>query len=348
MILRQKILIRMNAFMTAMIAALLLFIQAMSHIAHADEPLVLREQVEVYGDIVTLGDLFENAGDESGVAVFRSPELGTNGVVAAKRVAAAASQHGKQWNNPGGIRKVVVTRPGRLVTLDEIRGVLSKHVARDDEKWSVTFSRNAQPFYIDERITGPFTIKRMNLQSVSGAFRAVVTVENAPYPVKDKTFTGRAFPSVKAIVPSRVIERGATLTKDDVQVVDLPRSRVSSSAIEDIEAAVGMAARQRLVIGRPIRRNDLEHPKLVKRNSLVTITYQVPGMLLKAKGRALADAARGQAVQVVNLQSKRTIEAQVTGTATVSVTGLRITTPAKRTASHEDTNASASGSFFVR
>lgn len=338
------------AIITVIAATLLLAFQAMPHLAQAGEPLVLREQVEVFGDIVTLGDLFENAGDESSVAVFRSPELGTNGVVAARRVAAAASQHGKQWPNPGGIRKVVVTRPGRLVTLDEIREVLSKHFVRDDEKWSVTFGRNAQPFHIDERITGPITIKRAHLQSTSGAFRAVVTVENAPHPIKDKTFTGRAFPSVEAIVPTRVIERGAALTKDDVQVVELPRSRVSSSAIEDVEAAVGMAARQRLVMGRPIRRNDLEHPKLVTRNSIVTITYQVPGMVLKAKGRALADASRGQAVQVVNLQSKRTVEAEVTGTATVSVTGLRLTpqAPAKQTASREDTKAAGQGSFFVR
>lgn len=331
-------------------SALCLALLVSGPMARAGEPLVLREQVEVFNDIVTLGDLFENAGGESGVAVFRSPELGTSGIVAAKRVASAASQHGLEWSNPGGINKVVVKRPGRLITLDEVRNVLSRHVARDDEKWSVSFRRNAKPFYIDQRITGPISVKQVNLQSSSGVFRAVVTVENSPFPVREKTFTGRAFPSIEAIVPARVIERGATITRDDLQVVDLPQSRVSTSAVEDLEAAIGMAARQRLVVGRPIRRGDLEHPKLVKRNSLVTITYKIPGMVLKAKGRALADAARGQSVQIVNLQSKRTIEAQVTGTATVSVSGLQIgsRTPVRRTTVSQNKKAAGQGSFFVR
>jgi len=317
---------------------------------HAGEPLVLREQIEVASDIVTLGDLFENAHDERSVAVFRSPELGTTGIVAAKRIVNAASQHGREWQNPGGILKVVVKRPGRLVTLDEVRAVIGKHAAKDDEKWSVSFGRNARPFHIDHRVTGTLSVKQMNLQSTSGSFRAVVTVEDSPFPVQDKTFTGRAFQSVETIVPARLIERGATITKDDLKVVDLPQSRVSTSAIEDIEAAVGMAARQRLIIDRPIRRGDLEHPKLVKRNSLVTITYQVPGMVLKAKGRALGDAARGQSVQIVNLQSKRTIEAEVTGTSTVSVSGLQLTPPAlsKRTAESRDKGATGPNSFYVR
>lgn len=332
------------------VSAICIALQGWLSVARADEPLVLREQIQVFSDIVSLGDLFENAGDSSGVAVFRSPELGTSGIVAAKRVATAATQQGKEWNNPGGILKVVVKRPGRLITLKEIRDVISQNAARDDEKWSVSFNRNARPFYIDQRVTGSISIKQMNLQSASGVFRAVVTVEDAPFPVQEKIFTGRAFPSIEAIVPARVIERGTTITEDDLKVVDMPRSRVSTSAVEDMEAAVGMAARQRLIVGRPIRRGDLERPKLVKRNSLVTITYKVPGMVLKAKGRALSDAAKGQSVQIVNLQSKRTVEAQVTGTATVSVSGLQITpaSPAKRTAVSQNKSGAGQGSFFVR
>lgn len=335
---------------TLAVAAICLVLQGQGALLHAVEPLVLREQIQVASDIVTLGDLFDNAGEESAVAVFRSPELGTSGVVAAKRVAAAASQHGREWPNPGGILKVVVKRPGRFVTLDEVRDVISKHAARDDEKWSVTFGRNARAFYIDHRITEPLSVKQVNLQSASGSFRAVVTVENQSYPVQDKTFTGRAFPSVETVVPARLIERGATITQDDLKIVDLPQSSVSTSAIENLEAAVGMAARQRLVVGRPIRRGDLEHPKLVKRNSLVTITYRVPGMVLKAKGRALADAARGQSVQIVNLQSQRTIEAEVTATGTVSVSGVQLSSPvpAKRTAVSQAKGQTGKNSFFVR
>jgi len=333
-------------FCLAVIAAIIL----PAGFARAGDALVLREQVEVFGDIVTLGDLFENAGDQQGTAVFRSPELGTSGIVAALRVASAAGKHGLQWNNPGGIQEVVVKRPGRQVTLDEMREAIGQHASDGDQEWSVSLSRGTKPYYIDSRIEGSLTVKQLDVQGSRGAFRAVLAVENPSYPVPDKVVTGRTYPSVEAIVPARAIERGATIREDDLKRISLPRTQVSSSAIEDMETAIGMAARHRLIVDRPIRRGDLEYPKLVKRNSFVTITYAVPGMILKAKGKALDDAARGQSVRIVNLQSNRTIEAEVTGTGTVSVSGLQPVPPRnrRRTAVSQNRRATGKSPHVVR
>jgi flagella basal body P-ring formation protein FlgA len=172
-------------------------------------------------------------------------------------------------------------------------------------------------------------VKHFDLQQGNGRFRAVVSVANAGFPVQDKIYTGQAYPSVAAIVPARAIERGATIVPEDLTAVRLPRSRVSVSAIEQAETAIGMAAKQRLIAGRPIRRGELEPPRLVERNGLVTIVYKSPGMVLRTKGRALADASLGQSVAIVNLQSKRTIEAEVTGTGLVSVSALPSPGPAR-------------------
>ena len=86
---------------------------------------------------------------------------------------------------------------------------------------------------------------------------------------------------------------------------------------------VGMAAKKQLVPGRAIMRSDIEPPKLVKRNGMVTIVYKTNGMVLKTMGRALGDAARGETVSIRNIQSKRTIEAEVTAAGTVSVSASR-------------------------
>lgn len=298
------------------------------HARAGGEP-VLREQITVYGDLVTLGDMFDNAGETSGTAVFRSPELGTTGVVAATRVAAAARQHGIEWRNPGGIDEVVVNRPGRLVPLEKVEEIIGERAGDREDSWTVSFDRGARAFHIDPRVEGPVTVKHLELHPRSGRFRAVISVDNPPYPVQDKVYTGRAYPSVEAIVPAREIERGATIVEEDLEVVQLPRSQVSNSALERVEAAVGMAARRRLPLGRAIRRGDLEYPKLVKRNSLVTLVYRSPGLVLKAKGRALDDGAKGQTVQIVNLQSKRTVEAQVTGAGMASVSALQPALPAR-------------------
>jgi flagella basal body P-ring formation protein FlgA len=328
-----------------------LVIVAYTDVTLAQNEPVLREQIKVFNDLVTLGDLFENAGEASAAPVFRAPELGTNGVVAANRVAASASQHGLEWRNPGGISKVAVQRPGRLITLDEVRDLIGKHAGGDDEAWSVDLSRGSKSFHIDPRVKAPLTIKHIDLQSRTGKFRAVMSFDGADQRVRDKTFTGRAYPSLEVIVPARTIERGATIVESDLKIIRIARSRVARSTIEDMETAIGMAARQRLSMGRPVRRTDIEFPKLVQRNSLVTIVYRVPGMVLKSKGKALADASKGQMVSILNLQSKRTLEGKVTGTGMVSVSDqpeFNRPEPSRRTARKAASSRAGRNSFVIR
>jgi len=282
----------------------------------------LREQIKVYAALVTLGDLFENTQDMSAIPVFRSPELGTSGVVSIARVEDAARQNGLDWRKSGNIAEVEVLRPGRLISLDEIRQLIGEKSAGGDETWTVSLSRRAKPFHIDPRITAPVNIKHFDLNPRTGKFRAVFSIPESQQPVRDKVFTGRAFPSVLAVVPARTIQRGSIIVAEDLKTMPLPRARVSASAIEDIETAIGMAARKRLIADRPVRTSDLETPTLVKRNDSVIIVYKTPGMTLKSKGRVLADGTRGQSVSVMNIQSKRTIEANVTGAGIVSVSSL--------------------------
>ncbi len=315
--------------------------------AQAQNDPVLREQIKVFSDLVTLGDLFENAGEVSGAPVFRAPELGTNGVVAAKRIAASAHQHGLTWSNPGGINKVKVQRPGRQISLDEVRELIGKHAGGNEEAWSVDLSRGAKPYYIDPRVKASLTIKHIDLQSRNGRFRAVLSIDDAEQTVPDKIFTGRAYASIDAVVPARTIERGATIVEDDLKMVRMPRSRIANAAIQDMETAIGMAARQRLIMGRPVRRSDIEHPKLVVRNAMVTIVYKVPGMVLKSKGKALAEGTKGQMVPVMNLRSKRTIEGLVTGHGQISLAIQQPVQPA-RTASKAARNKVGRNSNVIR
>lgn len=305
-----------NAATLLLVGALVFIFTAIS--AARAEPL-LREQIKVYSDVVTLGDMFENAGDAARAPVFRSPELGTHGVVGANRVMAAARHHGVEWRNPGGIAEVSVHRPSRIVTLDEVRDAISRHIGSDDGLWSVSFGRGAKDFHVDPRIKGAPGIKQLDLRRDTGRFRVVVSFGNAEYAALERTFTGRAFPSVEAIVPVAAIKRGETIRKEDLKIARLPRSRVSGPAYTDMANVVGLAAKKRLIPGRAIMRSDIEAPKLVKRNSLVTIVYKTNGMILKTTGRALGDAALGETVSVQNTQSKRTIEAEVTAAGTVSV-----------------------------
>jgi flagella basal body P-ring formation protein FlgA len=93
---------------------------------------------------------------------------------------------------------------------------------------------------------------------------------------------------------------------------------------------IGMALKRPLRPGQVLRQADLMKPELVTRNEMVTLVYQVPGISLTFRGRALESGAEGDVVSVANLQSKRTIHGTVTGQGLVTVTAA---TPRIATAS---------------
>jgi len=52
---------------------------------------------------------------------------------------------------------------------------------------------------------------------------------------------------------------------------------------------------------------------LIRRGDLVTLTYRTGALQLTARARATANAAEGEAIRLVNIDSDRTVEAVVTG-----------------------------------
>lgn len=313
-------------------------------------PPVLRDQVVVHGDLVTLGDIFENAGAAAKVAVFRAPDLGTQGVVAAARVAEAAERHGLAWNNPHSVPRITVSRPSRLVGHEEIAALLRNRIAAelgvtDPKALDVDLPRNLRPMHIDPQVTEPLVVKRLSLDPRSGSFHAVVGLQESNSDTPDQAYQGRATEMVEVAAPMRGIERGAVMADGDVTTMRIPRLQLSSDVIVDRAGLIGMAARRGLPPDRPVRRADIERPKLVERNAIVSIVYRVRGLVLRSSGRALGDGALGESVPVLNIQSKRTIYAQVAGPGEVSVSSERpeITPPASNHA-----NTAPGGRYLVR
>jgi flagella basal body P-ring formation protein FlgA len=69
-----------------------------------------------------------------------------------------------------------------------------------------------------------------------------------------------------------------------------------------------------------LRNSDLVKPDMVTRNESVTLVYEVPGIVLSARGKAMESGREGDTVNVMNVQTKRTIQGTVTGPGRVTVT----------------------------
>jgi flagella basal body P-ring formation protein FlgA len=84
---------------------------------------------------------------------------------------------------------------------------------------------------------------------------------------------------------------------------------------------VGLAARSNVRVGQGLRNSDLMKPEVVKKNEMVLLHYEVPGIVLSMRGQALESGTEGDLVNVLNIQSKRTIQGVVTGPGRVAIPG---------------------------
>ncbi len=152
----------------------------------------------------------------------------------------------------------------------------------------------------------------------TGRFRADFTAEDGTR----RTLHGKAEALVSVPVLARDIAMGEVIRAEDVTFRDMAASRVQRSFVTDTAALEGFAARRAMRAGDAVRMGDVQRPLIVKKGDLVTIVFEADGISLSARGRAMANGALGDVIQVVNVQSHRTIDAAVTGTGRVAVSIL--------------------------
>ena len=117
----------------------------------------------------------------------------------------------------------------------------------------------------------------------------------------------------EVVTLSHAIERGAPIRASDITVERRPRAEIGRDTIADRDAVIGMAARNQLRAGQPLRTTDLMKPELVARGAIVTLHYQIPGISLTVRGKAMEAGAEGDTISVLNETSKRTLQGVVVG-----------------------------------
>jgi flagellar basal body P-ring formation protein FlgA len=111
----------------------------------------------------------------------------------------------------------------------------------------------------------------------------------------------------ESVVATRTIRAKALVATEDLTLVsaELP------GALSDPSDAVGLEARVAIYAGKPVRPGDLGPPTLVERNQLVTLIYLSGGLAISTEARALARGAEGDAVRVMNLNSRNTVTGRI-------------------------------------
>lgn len=304
---------------------------------------VLKAQTTVSGPTVLVGDLVENAGAIAKVPIFRAPDLGFTGQVPAQAVAEAVRNRALVDIDMAGLSEVSVTRAARAIPAKDITDTIVRALAvqynlGNPSDITVTFDRDIQTMYVEPNALGQPRVGRINLDR-GGRFEATLEIPTGTTSQGLLRLAGRAQVTAEVVTVARMVERGVVLKESDVIVERRPRAEVGRDALTDRGLAVGLSLRIGVQPGHILRAADLVKPNTVQRNEIVTMIYEVPGVTLAVRGKAMEGGAEGDVISVLNEQSKRTLQGVIAGPGRVVISSPGSRIAANAAPSGENSNA---------
>jgi flagella basal body P-ring formation protein FlgA len=284
-------------------------------------PARLKSEVTVSSEIVRIGDLVENAGAVANTPIFRAPDLGQTGAVPARAVFDAVRPYGLIGVDARGLSEVAVTHASRTMSADGIeQRIVATLAARygigKPESLKVTFDQAVRPIEMALTSAAEPTLARVSYDKSGGRFD--VTFELASTRAQWR-YTGTAVETVEAAVATRALTRGDLIRHADISIERRPRSEFGSEPPASAAEVVGLAVRGNVRTGQGLRASELMKPEVVKKNEMVLLHYEVPGIVLTMRGQALESGTEGDLVNDLNIQSKRTVQGVVSGPGRVAI-----------------------------
>lgn len=288
---------------------------------------MLKPAVTLDAEFVRVTDLFDDVGPTSDAIVMRAPQPGRRYVLDANWLIEAARAHGVDWRPTSRFDRIVVERVGRIIARADLIAALREALVREGASDSMHIELSGRVGDLAVSLQAPPTIDIQSLafDRSSGRFSALA-LAGAGHPSAQRLpLSGRATATRQIPVLRRPIQIGEIIRRDDVDIVDMREESLVADSLVDANRLIGQSARRVLRSGVALREGDVRAPLLVTRNGLVTIVLRSGAMTLTAQGRAVDDGARGDTIRVMNVQTKKTIEAEVTGADTVTMpTGNRV------------------------
>jgi flagellar basal body P-ring formation protein FlgA len=218
---------------------------------------------------------------------------------------------------------VIVTRASRPISAQEISASIAHALAGQygfgtAHNIMVNFDRDVRTLQVEPDAVGALQVTAISYDPRTTRFDVTFDLPSSVELRRQAArYSGTALATVDAVAVERTIEHGEVLKASDLTTVRRPKTE--GTALSDLNAVVGLAARHQLHPGQPLSTADVMKPEIVVRNDTVTIVYQVPGVTLTLRGQAQDNGALGDTIAVLNVDSKRVVQAVISGPDRVTI-----------------------------
>lgn len=281
---------------------------------------VLKAEVSVNRPIVTVGDMFEDAGILAETALFRAPAPGTTGTVSLEAVRDAAARAGLTDYVTNGVLAVRVERRAAVIDTTEltnlIEGDLSfRGLLPAGAQVEARFDGGALSFNAED-VAVPVTLTTLRWQPGSRAFAARFSIAGIDKPVD---VTGTIDLMVEVPHLAATLKAGTVLTAADIEMKRVPLDYADRNGVDTAEDLIGKELKRSGRAGLMLKAADVMERLTVRRNTQVTVLLKTGPMTLTVVGQSLGDASAGQPVQVMNTVTKKILNGVAMADGTVAI-----------------------------
>jgi flagella basal body P-ring formation protein FlgA len=276
--------------------------------------------VEIDGNSVRLGEIFDDAGLAAKEIVLSAPKPGETKVLSAADLSDLATHYGLTWRPRFSDESVTLHRRAVEVGTAELHSALQRAIAERLPNEDFELELASRDVLLLAPIDAPLGAKVIDLR-LDGSqeqFSALVAAADSPEAERTR-ITGRIYRTEAVPVPARQIAPGATIRADNITFHPMRRDRLAGDIARDLNLVVGKQARRGLKEAAPIRLTDLATPVMIEKGAIVRMIYNGHGINLTALGHALEKGSAGDAIRVLNPQSKAVVQGTVTEINTVTV-----------------------------
>lgn len=266
----------------------------------------LKGDITVNKAIVTIGDMFDDAGNLAETGIFMAPAPGTTGVVPLADLTRAATLAGLTEFENVGYSRVRVARASTLVDAALLDGLIGADLERrgivSGEVTAALRFNVADVSFDAEAVADPATLVSLRYTPGNNGFSARFMIAGIDEPVD---LDGTIQLMTRAPRLAKTLPTGTILSQGDFELADVPLATADAGGYADISQLVGKQLVRQARGGIMLKATDVTEPKVVTRNTLVTVVLRSGPMTLTVKGTALTTAAVGEPVDVLNSVTRK-------------------------------------------
>jgi flagella basal body P-ring formation protein FlgA len=125
--------------------------------------------------------------------------------------------------------------------------------------------------------------------------------------------------AIASVVAIRSIGRGTVIRDTDVELQNYQTRDAVGDLLTSLEDVIGKETTRSIPAGKPVPRDSLREPLLVRKGDVVTVNARSAGIRVRTSARARDDGSLGDLIAVESLQDRNTFYVRVDGVREVEV-----------------------------